>query len=382
MCQFSTLFKKLRDKHLPSIVTRVLVFVYEEQVAWIKWGNCRSEQFSIQNGTRQGSVLSPYFFAVYIDELLTNLRKLKVGCYIGGIFFGAFGYADDILLLAPCRSAMQQMISTCEDFANKYNLMFSTDDNPSKSKSKCIYMVGKRNLRPVHPTALKLYGKNLPWVLHATHLGHELHQDGTMDMDCNMKRAAFISSSSDIRSMFRFAMPSQVLDLVHSYSAHFYGSMLWDLTSNSAGMVYRSWNTCVKLIWGLPRTTHNYFVDNLLNGKLMSVRCKIMSQYVGFLKRLRTSVSFEARIMCLVASVDVRSTTGKNCKSISEEFSKECVKMLPQEVRQMYSFYPVPVIDEWRINLLSSLLDERQALDAMGEYLGSINELIESLCSS
>ena len=107
-----------------------------------------------------------------------------------------------------------------------------------------------------------------------------------------------------------------------------------------------------------------------------------MSQYVGFLKRLRTSVSFEARIMCLVASVDVRSTTGKNCKSISEEFSKECVKMSPQEVRQMYSFYPVPVIDEWRINLLSSLLNERQALDAMGEYLGSINELIESLCSS
>ena len=93
-------------------------------------------------------------------------------------------------------------------------------------------------------------------------------------------------------------------------------------------------------------------------------------------------MSFEARIMCLVASVDVRSTTGRNCKGISEEFSKECVKMSPQEERKMYSFYPVPVIDEWRINLLSSFLDERQALDAMGEYLGPINELIESLCSS
>ena len=104
---FSTLFKKLLDKHLPPIVIHVLVFVYEEQVAWIKWGNCRSEQFSIQNGTRQGSVLSPYCFAVYIDELLTNLRKLKVYSYISGVFCGAFVYADNILILVPCRSAIQ-----------------------------------------------------------------------------------------------------------------------------------------------------------------------------------------------------------------------------------------------------------------------------------
>ena len=60
------------------------------------------------NGTRQGSVLSPYFFGVYIDELLQMLRRSGVGCYIGGRFFGAMGYADDLILLAPCRSAMAQ----------------------------------------------------------------------------------------------------------------------------------------------------------------------------------------------------------------------------------------------------------------------------------
>ena len=43
--------------------------------------------FTIINGTRQGSVLSPALFAVYVDDLLQELRNLGVGCYVAGIFF-------------------------------------------------------------------------------------------------------------------------------------------------------------------------------------------------------------------------------------------------------------------------------------------------------
>ena len=100
----------------------------------------KSAQFGILNGTRQGSVLSPCFFGIYIDELLVELRRSGVGCYIGGKFFGAAGYADDIVLMAPCRSAMAQMVRTCEEFGQKNNLLFSTDPNPTKSKTKCLYM--------------------------------------------------------------------------------------------------------------------------------------------------------------------------------------------------------------------------------------------------
>ena len=80
--------------------------MYEELTAWVSWGSARSTQFKVVNGTRQGSVLSPGFFSVYVDDLLIQLRKSNVGCYIGGKFVGAAGYADDIILLAPCRSAM------------------------------------------------------------------------------------------------------------------------------------------------------------------------------------------------------------------------------------------------------------------------------------
>ena len=43
-------------------------------------------------------------------DLLQSLRKSGVGCQVGGVFAGAVVYADDLLLLAPSRSAMQSML--------------------------------------------------------------------------------------------------------------------------------------------------------------------------------------------------------------------------------------------------------------------------------
>ena len=48
--------------------------------------------------------------------------------------WGAHGGCANLLLMAPTRDAMQNMLDTCQRFAVKYNLQFSTDTNPEKSK--------------------------------------------------------------------------------------------------------------------------------------------------------------------------------------------------------------------------------------------------------
>ena len=151
-CQFDILFGKLVERKLPAVVIRVLMFVYEEQQAWVKWGKSRSRTFGIVNGTRQGSVLSPALFSVYMDDLLLRLRKSGVGCHMGGVFCGVVGYADDLLLMAPSRSAMETMLEICEGYAAKNNLEFSTDTDPDKSKSTCIFMRG--HLKMAQPVNL------------------------------------------------------------------------------------------------------------------------------------------------------------------------------------------------------------------------------------
>jgi hypothetical protein len=67
-----------------------------------------------------------------------------------------------------------------------------------------------------------------PWLASAVHIGHELHQVGTMEHDAKVRRAIFIENSTNIREMFEFAHPVQILQAVNVYAIHFYGSMLWN----------------------------------------------------------------------------------------------------------------------------------------------------------
>lgn len=57
------------------------------------------------NGVKQGAIISPILFCVYLDTLLVRLKEAGVGCYFGSYFVGALAYADDVALLAPSANA-------------------------------------------------------------------------------------------------------------------------------------------------------------------------------------------------------------------------------------------------------------------------------------
>ena len=73
----------------------------------------------------QGGVLSPILFTVYLDSLIRTLKQRNIGCKIGNKFLGVFGYADDLTLLCPTLSGLQEMLHLCEDFAKNYNILFN-----------------------------------------------------------------------------------------------------------------------------------------------------------------------------------------------------------------------------------------------------------------
>ena len=133
----SLLFKKLLQRKLSPVVVRILLTWYMNQRAGVLWNGSFSHRFSISNGVRQGGVLSPILFTVYIDNLLLELEKEGVGCFWNHHFAGAVCYADDIALIAPSASALRLMLRTCTQFASSHSLIF----NASKTqliKFSCI----------------------------------------------------------------------------------------------------------------------------------------------------------------------------------------------------------------------------------------------------
>ena len=62
-------------------------------------------------GVRQGGVLSPYLYAIYVDDLINELRSSGYGVHIGSVFVGCLLYADDIVLLSPFYYGLQKLLS-------------------------------------------------------------------------------------------------------------------------------------------------------------------------------------------------------------------------------------------------------------------------------
>ena len=99
-----------------------------------KWNGSLSGTFSASNGVKQGGVLSPLLFTVYLDQLILAFKELGIDCHLNGMFVGAFIYADDVTLLAPTSMTLKAMLKTCTDFAASHNLLFNA------SKTKCKYV--------------------------------------------------------------------------------------------------------------------------------------------------------------------------------------------------------------------------------------------------
>ena len=77
------LFDKLIKRGVPLYVVRILIVWYTTQTMYVRWNNVISSGFGVTNGVRQGGILSPYLFCVYMDDLSNKLNGIKVGCTIG-----------------------------------------------------------------------------------------------------------------------------------------------------------------------------------------------------------------------------------------------------------------------------------------------------------
>ena len=156
----SGIFIKLMQRNIPLCFLNILIYWYSNLSSTVKWNSSLSRSFVVKSGVRQGGVLSPHLFAIYVDDLIGELRKLKVGCYIKDVFIAALVYADDFCLMAPCRSSLQLLLDACVEYGKKWCITY----NPKKSN---ILLFGKtRTCLP-----LTMYGKELDIVNDYKYLG-------------------------------------------------------------------------------------------------------------------------------------------------------------------------------------------------------------------
>ena len=125
-----TLFKKLLLKDVPTAIVRILCSWYRSQQLCIQWGKTKSLFFTITNGVRQGGILSPKLFSVYMDDLSKMLNNSGMGCYVDNVCVNHVFYADDLCLTALCAIVLQQMINIV---CHRYSIIVDLNFNALKS---------------------------------------------------------------------------------------------------------------------------------------------------------------------------------------------------------------------------------------------------------
>ena len=90
----------------------------------VRWGVCISDSFKVTNGVRQGGILSPQLFNIYIDGLSDILYKSSVGGSIGGKRINHLLYADDLCIVSLPSAGLQQLLTICDQYCAVHSITF------------------------------------------------------------------------------------------------------------------------------------------------------------------------------------------------------------------------------------------------------------------
>ena len=112
------LFAKLIERNMPLFIVKLMLFWYSNQSIRVLWHDVMSHTFKTSNGVKQGGILSPLLFNVYMNELSCILNKSGVGCHINNNIYCQSYYVCrwhvfDCTMRHSCAKTARHMLQVC-----------------------------------------------------------------------------------------------------------------------------------------------------------------------------------------------------------------------------------------------------------------------------
>ena len=272
------LFNLLLSKGICPLLLRLLIVLYTNQNIRVKWQNCISEPFSCSNGVKQGGVLSPILFNIYIDELLTRFKSSHLGCHVGHVYMGAFAYADDITLLTPTQYALDKLLDIANDFSTEYDVTFNPD------KTKLIVYSNDQDCN--NNMNIMFGGKLIENVPYERHLGN-LIGPNTKEKCVSQCLNDFYVRFNKMFALFNHADANVKYTLFKTYCMPLYSCQLWNFSDKYVNNFYKGWRKAIRRLLNVPNRTHSVLLPLLCQD--ICVETQLHKRFIKFFHNVLNS---------------------------------------------------------------------------------------------
>lgn len=147
-------------------------------------GNAKSVHGNV--GVKQGGVISPLLYNLYVDRIVLQMELTGAGCYYKQRYMGVMLYADDIVLMAPSAPGLQKLINAF--------LGFTKERDISVNVAKSAYLhFGKSMVEH-----MKMGSRLLQRADTYKYLGIELRSGAKFSCSIAMKIKSFLNSANGL----------------------------------------------------------------------------------------------------------------------------------------------------------------------------------------
>ena len=258
------LISKLIHQKVPPSIINILYAMYSNQNVYVSFNNQSSNIWKIGNGVRQGGILSPLLFNIYINDIISHICKLNIGCKLGINILNVLAYADDICLLCPTSSGLQKLLDVIYALLGELDLRLNTD------KSVCMIFRAINATHSLYMTNFYVNGSPIQIVEYCKYLGVILTNNLCNAKDIERCEASFYQQFYSVYRKFYSLDPYILLFLFKTYCTSFYGAELWHNNFNCSQILKRfgiGYHKVIKKIWGVSTRASNHEVcisSNLL----------------------------------------------------------------------------------------------------------------------
>ena len=252
----------LLKRNIPPDIVLLLMHYLCNQSARIIWNEGKGEYHHIYKGVRQGGILSPLLFKLYIDDILNDICNSGIGCNFGIMRMNVIAYADDIVLVANKHQQLSEI------YRILYLGMTERKLKINKDKSKCMIFAMK-NRSFYAPDSLVLNGDNFEVVCQYKYLGHLLENNLSDKNDINFRLNAFYAKFNWLYRNFNNISLDVFYFLFTSFCIPDYGLSLWNIEESMKKPIYKSFevafSNALKKILSVPISSSSHAVAGVFN---------------------------------------------------------------------------------------------------------------------